>query len=135
MRRGKLRPECHSNIKVIDIPVLVNQAWELSSEDIFVIGRDSVKVLPGQTESHRRIPGGADGIFLTQRVSVLIQRDFFVYVLKLIDVAEFLFPFAFSLEKPILDAGVTQLQPLGEEVVIRVARALGWYWRSVVESA
>ena len=99
------------------------QSWLIkrgncAAENIFIIGRDSVKVLPGQTQSHRRIPGRADGIFLTQRVSVLIQRDFFVYVLKLIDVAEFFFPFAFSIKKPILDAGVTQFEPLGEAVVI-----------------
>src|SRR4029078_105971 len=132
--QGKFWPECHSNIKVIDIPVLINQAWELSSEDIFVVGRDSVKVLPGHTQPHRRIPGGTDGIFLTQRGSVLIQRDFFVDVLKLIDGAEFLFPFAFSIKKPILDAGVTQFESLGEAVVIRVARALRRYSRSGVAS-
>src|SRR6187399_3174238 len=132
--QGKFWPECHSNIKVIDIPVLINQAWEHSTKGIFLIGRDSVKVLPGHTQPHRRIPGGADGIFLPQRGSVLIQRDFFVDVLKLIDVAEFLLPFAFSIKKPIFDAGVTQFDPLGETVVIRVARAFRRYWWSVVKS-
>src|SRR5262245_14657906 len=113
-----LRPERHSNIEVIEIPVLVNQSWKYCCENIFVIARDPVKVLPCKIQSRRRIPGGTNGIFLAQRIGVLIQWDFFVEALKLIDFSVFLFPFAFEIEEPIFDTGVTHLQPLGETVVI-----------------
>jgi hypothetical protein len=43
-----LRPKRNSKIKVVDIPVLINQPWKLRCVDIFVVGRDSVKVLPRQ---------------------------------------------------------------------------------------
>ena len=52
--------------------------------------------------------------FWPSAFGILIQRHVFIYVLVLIDVAVFLFPFAFGIEEPILDTGVTQLQSLSE---------------------
>ena len=66
-----------------------------------------MKVLAGHTESHRGIPCGTDRIFLAKRIGVFIQRHLFVYRLKLIDAAVFLFPLAFGIEQPVLDARVT----------------------------
>ncbi len=75
------------------------------------------------------------GVFLAKRIRVFIQRHLFVYRLKLIHAPVFLFPFAFGIEQPVLDARVTQLQPLGEEVVIGIACAVGRFSHSVVKSA
>ena len=79
-----------------------------------------MKVLPGEIQSHRGIPARAQGIFLAERVDIFIQRQLFVYRLKLIDAAVFLFPLALGVEKPVFDARVTQLQSLGKAVVIGV---------------
>src|SRR6516165_1638000 len=80
------------------------------------------------------MPVCADGIFLPQRISILVQRYWFVYVLKFIYVAPFFVPLAFEIEKPIFDTGIPQLQPLGESIVICIPSPKGRCWRSVVES-
>ena len=125
---GSLGREGHPDVKVIRVPILVNQPGKRSRHDIITIGSYLVIILSGKTQARGRIPIGAEGIFLKKRIGILVQGDFFVRV-KFIHMTPLLFPFALKVDQPVPDAGVAQLQPFGQSDRNRLT------WRQIPELA
>src|SRR6516165_9946712 len=89
--RRNLWPESDPNIHVIGVPILSDQPLAGCLDEVIVVIRDLMIVLSCHTYPHRRIPGGADRVFLAEELRILIDLVSFV-ALNFTDMAVFEVP-------------------------------------------
>src|SRR4029077_693062 len=115
-RGWNTRSPGYANIHVIRIPFLVDQLVAVGS-GLVIVAQNLVIVLPGEIEPGRGIPIEAGLVLLPKQIEILNPWQTLSFGdVVLVDVPRRLLPVTPGLKEPVVNAGVTHLQRLGEGV-------------------